>query len=304
MFNKHHQPSLMKNILIAGGSGSIGRHLTDMLKEEGYAVAWLSRKQQPGAYVWSPEVAQIDPMAITWADAIVNLAGAGIADERWTKVRKRELIDSRVRSAQTIKQALLASKKTGIHYLGASAIGYYGNSGDTLVDESAEPADQSFMVECCAAWEQAHEEIGLLGNPLTILRIGVVLDRAHGALAEITKTMRFGMGATFGDGQMYMPWIHHQDLCRMMIWALSQQKLGIYNAVAPSPMTNAAFTGVVRDALYPRALLLPAPAFGLRLALGEMSAVVLNSNRVSAEKVVKTGFSFTYPDLKSALTAL
>jgi uncharacterized protein len=294
----------MKNILIAGGSGLVGKHLTAVLKTKGYQVAWLSRKASPGHYVWSPSEGTIDTQAITWADAIINLAGAGIADARWTASRKRELVESRTKSAETLAVALKNAGKTKIPYLAASAIGYYGNSGESVMTETTAPADQSFMVECCRAWEQASEQVAAQGNPTTILRIGVVLATEQGALLEILKPMRFGIGAWFGSGDMWMSWIHHHDLCQMFIWALEQGKIGVFNAVTPGVERNKDFTKQVRDAFHPRALLAPAPAFGLKIALGQMSAVVLNSNRVSAEKVLNAGFQFKYPDLHAALKDL
>jgi uncharacterized protein len=294
----------MKNILIAGGSGLVGKHLTAALKARGYAVAWLSRKASPGNYVWNPMEGAIDEQAIQWADAIINLAGAGIADARWTASRKKELVESRAKSAETIALSLKKAGKTQIPYLAASAVGFYGDSGEAVMTETSAPADQSFMVQCCQAWEQASAKVAELGNPTTVLRIGVVLDPNQGALLEIKKTMAFGFGAWFGAGQMWMSWIHHHDLCQMFIWALEQGKTGVFNAVAPDVQRNKPFTKLVRDAFHPRAILAPAPAFGLKIALGEMSAVVLNSNRVSSEKVQKAGFQFQFPDLAAALTDL
>lgn len=282
----------------------VGQHLTQALQAKGYAVKWLSRSAGPNQYIWNPAQHTLDPQAIAWADAILNLAGAGIADKRWTSARKKELIESRTESAHTLKHALAQSGKTHIPYLAASAVGIYGNSGEALATESTAPTDQGFLVQCCQAWEQATAEVAQLGNPTTVLRIGIVLDTRRGALAEIIKPMRFGVGAWFGNGQMWMPWIHYSDLCAMFIWALEQGKTGIYNAVAPAPARNRELTRAARDVFHPRAILAPAPAFGLRLALGELAAVVLNSNRVSADTVLHAGFQFTYPDLVSALQHL
>ncbi len=294
----------MKNILIAGGSGMVGRHLTQALQAKGYSVKWLSRSAGPNQFTWNLVQRTLDPEAIAWADAIVNLAGAGIADQRWTAARKKELVESRTESALTLKQALARSGKIQIPYLAASAVGIYGNSGENLVDEAAAPADQGFLVQCCQAWEQATHEVAALGNPTTILRIGIVLDTQRGALAEIIKPMKFGLGAWFGSGRMWMPWIHYADLCNMFIWALEHGKTGTFNAVAPAPARNLELTRAARDVFHPRAILAPAPGFGLRLALGELAAVVLNSNRVSAEKVIKAGFEFRYQDLRQALEHL
>jgi uncharacterized protein len=294
----------VQHILIAGGSGMVGRHLTQVLTQKGYQVKWLSRKASPESYVWAPERHEIDQGAVTWAHAIINLAGAGIADKHWSKSRKKELIESRTRSAETILQAIKASGKTQIPYLAASAVGYYGNSGETLMYENSTPTDQAFLSQCCQAWESATQLVTQAGNPTTVIRIGIVLDKQHGALAKIIEPMRFGMGAWFGNGKMWMPWVHHHDLCNLFIWVLQNGKTGVYNAVAPHPARNKDFTIAAKKAFHPWALLLPAPALALRLALGEMSAVVLNSNRVSAEKALAEGFQFGFPNLQDALAEI
>jgi uncharacterized protein len=291
----------MKHILIAGGTGLVGKQLKRSLIQKGYEVALLSRKQGTDTFLWDPAKGTIDPAAITWADAIINLAGAGIADERWTKSRKAEIIQSRVQSAEVLAKALKTSKKPPIPVIAASAVGYYGNTLEAIVDENAEPIDQSFMVECCKAWEEANLQMADIGMPTTLLRIGVVLDKHGGALPKIKEPMRFGLAAWFGDGQMWMPWIHYQDLCNLFIWALEGHKTGIFNAVSPKPVRNKELILTMRKVYHPWAIVLPAPAFALRLMLGEMSAVVLNSNHVSAQKVLDHGFKFQYPDLEHAL---
>jgi uncharacterized protein len=292
----------MKNILIAGGSGLVGKHMTQVLRNRGYQVAWLSRTKSEGNYQWNPAKGTIDLLAIQWADAIINLAGAGIADERWTASRKIELISSRTQSAATIESALQSLGKTNIPYLTASAIGIYGDSADEVLTETTPPKGaDTFMVKCCTAWENAAKNIANLGIPTTLFRIGIVLDKTGGALIEIIKPMRFGIGAWFGQGNMWMSWIHQDDLAGMFIWALENQKTGVFNAVSPHPERNKAFTKCTRDVFHSSALLVPAPSFGLKLALGEMSAVVLNSNRVSSEKIVQQGYQFKYPKLKAAL---
>jgi uncharacterized protein len=187
-------------------------------------------------------------------------------------------------------------------YLGASAIGYYGNSGEALVYEHDHPADRTFMVQCCEAWETAHEEIGALGIRTVLLRIGVVLSKEGGALPELIKPLRLGLGAHFGDA--WYSWIHRDDVCRMFLWALEQpQAEGVYNAVAPHPERNKNLMQAAAKAMKQWAVFAQAPTFALRLLLGEMSAVVLNSNRVSAEKILQAGFKFRYPDAESALRA-
>lgn len=293
----------MKTILIAGGTGLIGVRLQTILKEKGYAVRLLTRTPAgEGQYGWDPGLGNIDDAALQGVDAVINLAGAGIADGRWTPARKKLLVDSRVQSAKVLREAFLRTKIFPETYLSASAIGYYGNSGEQCMFETDPPVDQSFMVQCCAAWEEGAEEVAALGIRTVLFRIGVVLTKEGGALAEFVKPLRFGLGAYFADGKAWYSWIHREDLCRMFVWALEHPQMeGVYNAVAPSPVRNKDLVKATAKAMRQPALIVPAPAFALRLVLGEMSAVVLNSNLIADDKVRASGFLFHFPDLETAL---
>lgn len=294
-------------VLIAGGSGLVGRRLQFFLKKNGYAARILTRTPRgEGEFRWDPASGEIDPAALEGVGAIVNLAGAGIADKRWTEARKREIVDSRVLSARTLAEAVGAQvgPKPAV-YIGASAIGLYGDTGDALLSEDS-PAGVGFMPECCMAWEAAARPFAdVLGLRSALLRIGIVLSTQGGALPEVLRPARFGLGVSFGDGRAWWSWIHIDDLCRMIIWAIENpQAQGVYNAVAPAPERNKALIAAVGRAMGRTLLPLPAPSLALRLLLGEMSAVVLNSNRVSAQKVINVGFEFEYPELEGALRAL
>lgn len=293
----------MKTILLAGGTGLIGTRLQTMLREKSYALRLLTRTPAgAGQYAWDPVRGTIDDAALQGVDAVINLAGAGIADARWTPERKKILVDSRVQSARVLREAFQRSGVLPKTWISASAIGYYGNSGEQAMLETDAPVDQSFMVQCCAAWEAAAEEAAALGIRTVILRIGVVLAKEGGALKEIAGPLRFGLGAYFADGRAWYSWIHRDDMCRILIWALENpQAEGVYNAVAPQPARNKELVKTLAQAMRRPALILPAPAFALRLMLGEMSAVVLNSNLVSSEKLQHSGFLFHFPDLPSAL---
>lgn len=293
----------MSTILIAGGTGLIGSRLAKMLRERGHEVRILTRRPSTGGqFFWNPAEGSLDEAALLGADAVINLAGAGIADRRWTTSRKRELIQSRVQSAAALHAAMERSGHRPQVYLAASAIGYYGNSGERVMHESDEPVDQSFMVECCREWEQAHAKITALGIRTAVLRIGVVLAQEGGALAEFVKPLRFGLGTYFADGQAWYSWIHHDDVCRIFLWAMDNPAAsGVYNAVAPHPARNHDLVRETARAMHQWAIPLPAPAFAMRLFLGEMSAVVLNSNRVSADKLLAAGFQFQHPKLEEAL---
>lgn len=294
-------------VVVAGGTGLVGQHLLPMLRAKGYEVRTLTRHvHHADQYAWNPNKGTIDERALDGCTAVINLAGAGIADRRWTEARKRELIDSRVQSANTLANAFLRLHYWPKVYVSASAIGYYGNTGEKWLTETDLPAQPyAFMVQCCQAWEQAAREVGDAsgGMRTVVLRIGIVLDKNGGALREVAKPLYARVGSYFGDGQAWWSWIHHDDLCRMFVWALEQPSvIGIYNAVAPYPVRNYDLVKATAVAMGHKALLVPVPAFGLRLALGELSAVVLNSNRVRAEKIQRTGFTFVYEDIQAALT--
>ncbi len=296
----------MQTILIAGGTGLIGARLSVLLKAKGYMVRLLSRKPAgPEQYAWDPARGILDNLALEGVDAVINLAGAGIADGRWTPARKQLIVDSRVQSAAVLRKAFQEGTHMPRTYLSASAIGFYGNSGEQWMDETSAPVEDTFMVECCGAWENAAEEIGALGIRTVILRIGVVLAKEGGALPEFVKPLRFGLGAYFGNGQAWYSWVHLDDICQIFIWALeNEQVAGIFNAVAPNPVRNIDLVKATAKAMRQPAVFAPAPPFVLRLMLGEMSAVVLNSNRVSSEKIRAAGFHFSFPQVEGALAAV
>jgi uncharacterized protein len=296
----------MKKITIAGGTGLIGGHLVPFLQGNGFDVRVLTRNpKKEYEYYWNPEQGGIDSRALRDADVVINLAGAGIADKRWTEARKHELIESRVSGNLLLHRALAGMSRPPEMYISASAIGYYGNSGEHLCRETDLPFDNSFMVVCCKAWEESAQPIADMGIRTAWLRIGVVLAAEGGALTEITKPIRFGLGAYFGDGRAWFPWIHHVDICRMMQWVVETPTArGVYNAVAPNPVRNKEFVMAVAKAMNQPILPAPAPAFVLKTMMGEMSAVVLNSNRVSADKIQQEGFIFQCPKVEEALASL
>ncbi len=294
---------MSKTILLAGGTGLIGKRLQVLLRKKGYTVRLLTRKpKNKGEYSWDPLQNKIDDEALQGVDAIVNLAGEGIADGRWTAERKRLLVRSRVESARVLRDALQRIGAYPEVYVSASAQGLYGDTGEEIVYEDYPPGRQGFMPECCVAWETAAEMVAALGIRTVVLRIGIVLAREGGALAEIIKPLRLGAGGYFADGKAWWSWIHRDDLCAMCIWAIENpQAAGAYNAVAPHPARNRELVQATAKAMKQPALFAPAPAFVLKLALGEMAAVILNSNRLSAEKILAAGFHFAYPQLEQAL---
>lgn len=295
-----------KTILLAGGTGLIGNRLAEMLREQSHTVRILTRSPRgEGQFTWNPAAGVLDDAALQGVDFVVNLAGAGIADKRWTADRKRELVGSRVQSARALRDAFIRTGLRPKAYLSASAIGYYGNSGEQLMTESDTPVGSNFLTECCQKWEQAADEVAALGIRAVKFRIGIVLAKKGGALPEIVKPLRFGLGTYFADGQAWWSWIHLDDVCKIFIWAIENHQVeGVFNAVAPAPVRGIELVKATAKAMRQPAIFVSAPALTLQLALGEMSAVVLNSNRISAEKALKMGFEFRYPGLMGALEAI
>ncbi len=295
-------------ILIAGGTGLVGCRLSALLTQRGYEVAHLTRTKNTNSpykqYLWDIKKGTIEADALQYAEAVINLTGAGIADSRWTTARKKEIIESRTMSNALLKKSFeqFGAPKT---YLSASAIGFYGNRADTLLTEESPAGQGDFLSKTCIAWENAIQSVAATGVRTVIFRIGIVCTLEGGALPQTMLPIKFGLGTYFGHGQQYYSWIHIDDLCRLFIAALENKAWeGTYNAVAPNPVTNKDFTQILIAAMRRKALLLPTPAFMMRLILGEMAAIVLFSSNVSAKKVATMDFLFDYPRLKEALEAL
>lgn len=290
----------MQHILITGGSGLVGQQITELLEKKGYEVAWLSRSTQgKKTFLWNVEKEEIDPNAIEWADAIVHLAGAGVAEKRWTPERKKLILESRTQSTQLLFSAIEKSAKKPSTFISASAVGYYGfNTGTTLVDEGSKPGSD-FLAEVVMAWENEVKKMESLQLRTVLLRIGIVLDAEGGALGEMLKPP---VAAPLGSGDQWMSWIHIEDLARIFVFALEKTTLqGIFNAVGPNPATNQQLTKEAAAAKGKPYLGIGVPGIALRLVLGEMAAMVLGGNRVSSQKIQKSGFEFEFPELKAAL---
>lgn len=297
----------MKTILIAGGSGLVGQRIVQLLDPKKYEVHILSRIIRPSSanvkyFLWDVNKGFIDGEALQ-ADYFINLTGAGIADKRWSAKRKQELIDSRVKSTSLIYNAM---KQEGWRFkacVNASAIGYYGDRADEELT-TASAAGEGFLSECCKLWEMASKQLEEVSAVNHILRVGIVLSTQGGALPKILMTQGVKMYNYFGRGDQYYSWIHIDDLSRMFLSLLNHRPSGIFNGVSPTPLTNKAFTHAVSDGAG-GGLVLPAPSIALRLLLGEMADVVLNSNRVLPEGVGNiNGFEYQHPDLEPAIADL
>ncbi len=296
---------MSKHILVTGGTGLLGKKLTNALLTKGYTVSHLSRKPGNDArvktYLWDIQKGIIDENCIDGVDAIIHLAGSGIADGRWTEDRKKEIIESRTKSIELVYKVLKSKPHQVTSVISASGVGYYNDRGDELMHEDDAPA-HDFMGTCCIQWENAVDEGEQLGLRVVKFRTGVVLDKDGGALPQLAMPIKLGAGSPLGNGKQWIPWIHHEDVVDMYLYGMEHTELkGAYNMVAPNPVTNAQLTKAVAKQLH-RPLWLPnVPAFALKLLFGEMSIVVLGSTKVSAQKIEDAGFKFKYPDVTSAL---
>lgn len=300
----------MKTVLITGGTGLVGTRLTDMLLAKGYAVAHLSRNAGKNPHVktflWNVEKGEIDTKALLQADYLVHLAGAGIADKRWSDARKKEILESRTQSI-----ALISNKLEGIpHHIqalvSASGISYYGmDTGAEWISEQF-TAGADFLADVSVAWEAAADTIAALGIRTVKLRTGIVLSNKGGALPQLALPIRWCVGSPLGSGKQYQSWIHIDDLCRLYIKAVEDNTMqGAYNAVAPNPVTNAQFTQAVAHLLKKPLLLPNVPAFALRLLLGNMSAVIIGGNYILNQRIEQeTDFQYLFTNSQKAFEDL
>lgn len=287
----------MKKVLITGGTGLVGKRLSELLTEKGYEPVLLSRNPKPLSktkqYRWDIGKNFIEPAAIEEADYIVHLAGEGIADKPWTSERKKQLLESRTKSSEVLLQALKAYPNKVKAVIAASAIGYYGNTNDVLVTEETAHG-KGFLSDVCVLWEKATVSFAEVAR-LVQLRIGIVLSTQGGALSKLQKPINFGIGAYIGNGNQYYSWIHIDDLCGIIIHAIEHEDVkGIYNAVAPNPVRNRDLVDAIRFALNKPSIGIPSPEFAIKFMMGEMAAVVLDSCKVSAQKIIQTGYEFLF----------
>lgn len=309
----------MATVLITGGTGLVGSRLTQMLVQKGYSVVILTRnpvahKAQPSVVYkhWDVEKGIIDGSAVADADYIIHLAGAGVADKRWSKKRKEEIVNSRTHSSALLVKSAEQYTIRLKAVISASGIGWYGPDGKQRPKhwtgfEEAAPADSAYLGETCRLWEESVQPFKKMGKRLVILRTGIALSNKGGFIAEIKKPLKMGNIATImGGGEQMVSWIHIDDLCRMYLYALENEKLeGVYNAVAPAPVSNKAITlSLAGHRRHKPFMAIHVPAFMLKLALGEMSVEVLKGTTVSASRIREAGFRFLYPSVEAAMEQL
>ena len=292
--------SVPQRIAITGASGLIGSALVGHLKSEGHTVQRLVRRATvaPDEIQWDPKTGYVDIEALRGVDAVIHLAGVGVGDKRWTKRYKSEILNSRLLGTTAIANAV-AEVKPQV-FISASAIGWYGDSGNRAVVES-DSVGNDFLAAVCREWEGAAD---LAGDVRTVkLRTGLVLDPTGGALGRMLPLFRFGLGGKLGSGKQWWSWITLHDVVRAIIFALEHPIAGPVNLTTPNPVTNQEFTAALARAMN-RPALFPAPAIALKIVLGGFASEVLGSKKVMPNALSDAGFVWDYPHITNALTAL
>jgi uncharacterized protein (TIGR01777 family) len=306
----------MQTVIISGGTGMVGQHLTKHLLAKGYQVIILTRKapSSPPANpnityaIWNVAKQTIDTNALQKATHLIHLAGAGVVDKKWTEAYKAEIVKSRTASSALLIKALRNQTHSIKTVVSASAIGWYGEdaSPNAAGFVETDPAAAGFLGDTCKHWEESIGPVEQLGIRLVKLRIGIVLSNAGGALAEFKKPLLLGVAGILGTGEQMVSWIHIDDLCRLFAECIENEQLvGSYNAVAPQPVTNKELTIELAHQLKGKFFIpLHVPKFILKILLGERSIEVLKSSTVDCGKIKNTGFTFLYPSIKAALHQL
>lgn len=291
-------------VAVTGSSGLIGRALVTGLHDAGHPVVRLVRRatRAPDEVRWDPTGGGLDPAALSDVDAVVHLSGAGVGDHRWTEQYKRVIYDSRIESTRAVVAALLAARKQGAGpraLLCASGVGFYGDTGDRVVDETA-PAGDTFLAGLCRDWEAATEPAAEAGVRVARMRSGLVLSRSGGVLGRLLPLFRLGLGGRLGHGRQYWPWISLADEIGAMNYLLAEDVHGPVNLTAPEPVTNAEFTRRLGRAVH-RPALVWAPRPALRIVLGEFATEPLGSQRAVPSVLESAGYQFQHRDLDAAL---
>lgn len=306
----------MATVLITGGTGLIGQHLTRQLISKGYRVIILTRRLPEEKLfagvnyaLWDVQKQTIDTQAVQQADYIIHLSGANVAEKRWTKKRKQEIVDSRINSSALVIKGLSETGNKVRAVVSSSAIGWYGD--DPRIPNphpftETDPADKGFLGHTCKLWEESILPVTELDKRLVILRTGIVLDNAGGALAAFKKPVYVGVAGILGNGKQVVSWIHIDDICAMYIAAIENESLhGPYNAVAPKPVSNKELTLQLAKSMKGKFYVSAhVPEFILKTVLGEMSTEILKSATVSCEKIRKAGYNFKFPAIEGAIEDL
>lgn len=292
---------MSQRVAITGSSGLIGGALTTSLRARGDEVLHLVRREPraPHEVQWDPARRHLEPSALEGVDALVNLAGAGVGDKRWNTDYRAEILGSRVDATTTVASAV-ASAGGGIRLVSGSAVGYYGDRGDEVLEESSPPA-RSFLAQVCVAWEGATRAAEEAGASVAHIRTGIVLAPDGGAMTPILRLARLGLGGPMGSGKEFWPWITLHDEVRAILHLLDRPEItGAVNLTGPAPARQKEIAAELGRALH-RPALLPAPSFAMRAVVGEFAGEILASARVLPRRLEETGFTFDQPDLASAV---
>ena len=299
---------MSNNILITGASGLVGKELTELLLSRNHTVSHLGRSVKKGSvpsYRWDIEKKYIDPKALEGIDTIIHLAGAGVADKRWSSEWKKEILESRTHSSRLLFETLKQNKHQVKTFISASAIGIYGFTlSDKLYTEESEQGND-FLAQVVQAWEQEVDRVQTLDIRVVKIRIGIVLSEKGGALEQMTKPVKLFAGSPLASGKQYMSWIHIDDLCGIFAKAVEDNTMnGAYNGVAPYAVTNEAITKAIAQVLH-RPMWAPnVPEFVLKIVVGEMANIVINGSNVSSRKIEDAGYRFKFIELTKALQNL
>ncbi len=297
-------------ILIAGATGLIGKSLVERCMEEGILVNYLTTrkekiKTEPNiqGYYWNPSKGIIDVKALDGVISVVNLAGASIS-KRWTPSYKRTILKSRTEPAQLLLKVLKESTNTVTQYISASGISIYPSSLDELYTEKNTKIASSFLGKIVQVWEASADTFSTIGIKVSKVRTGIVLSTEGGALPQMVKPIKMGVGAPLGNGEQWQSWIHINDIVGIYMHLLKNDLSGVFNAVSPNPVTNKRLTHMIADILDKNLWMPNVPAFLLRLVLGKRASLALESQLVSAEKIQESGYNFEYVNPENALSDL
>lgn len=297
-------------ILITGATGLIGQEIVKVYHEKKIAVNYLTtskskikQKDNYQGFYWNPKTQDIDASCFTGVEAIIHLTGATVS-KRWTPEYKKEIVNSRIESTRLLINALKGENHTIKQVISASAIGIYPNSLINYYDETFSDFDGSFLSTVVQKWEQVVDEFAQLKITVSKVRIGLVLSNQGGALQEMVKPITLGLGAPFGSGKQWQSWIHINDLARLFLYVLEYRLEGVYNGVAPNPVTNSELTKHIANTLRKPLFLPNIPKFFIKLILGEMHIILFDSQRVSSKKIENKGFEFNKHHLRPALRDL
>jgi len=294
-------------VLITGATGLVGKELVSLLLKNGIHINYLTTSQDKiqkeenyKGFLWNPEQGEIDEASIVDADAVIHLAGASIS-KRWTASYKEEIVESRVLSTNLLFNVLKNNANKVKQFIGASATGIYPDSLDKIYSEDDTETDNSFLGTVVQKWEAAEDQIARLDIKVAKIRTGLVLSGQGGVLKELAGPVKFGLGTAFGSGKQIQSWIHHSDLAGIYLYALASELEGVYNAVAPFPVSQNTLVKTIADVLDKPYFMPNIPEFAMELALGEMHTLLFSSQNVSAKKIIAEGYQFKYLSLEKAI---